>query len=115
MSRHITRKLTPSERARSRRAQAAFKRDMPGILAAGRQAFDRHERLHRTVQALKAERQAQQVSLAELARRTKISKSALSRLENDPTPNPTIHTLGRIADALGKVIDVVVRDARRAA
>ena len=42
------------------------------------------------------------ISVAELRQRTGIGRSALSRLENDPQANPTITTLARVADALGK-------------
>ena len=38
--------------------------------------------------------------------RTGIGRAALSRLENDATCNPTVTTLTRYADALGKKLVV---------
>ncbi len=115
MAKHIHRTLTPAQLKRSREARAAFEAEKDEIVAKGRDIFERHERLMLTLRSLRAERQRQGISLAEMQRRTGITKSALSRLENDETPNPTINTLERIADALGKVLDVVVRDAKTAA
>ena len=63
-----------------------------------------------TVQQLRALREEQGVSLAELERRTGIRKSALSRLENSKAPNPTLATLIRYAAALGKTIDLSIAD-----
>jgi transcriptional regulator with XRE-family HTH domain len=60
--------------------------------------------LHEAFDLLRTERQSRGISLAELRDRTGIGRSALSRLENDPEANPTITTLVRIADALGKQI-----------
>jgi DNA-binding XRE family transcriptional regulator len=60
------------------------------------------------VASLRDARKAAGVSLAEMEIRTGIQKSALSRLENSKAPNPTLSTLYRYAEALGKKIDVVV-------
>jgi transcriptional regulator with XRE-family HTH domain len=51
---------------------------------------------------LKAERQALGLSLSDLEEKSGIGRSALSRLENDKEPNPTVVTLTRYAAALGK-------------
>jgi DNA-binding Xre family transcriptional regulator len=109
MAKHIHRKLTPAELERSKKVRAAIEQELPELMAKGQAIFERHERLQRTLAALKAERERQGVSLAEMERRTGITKSALSRLENDPNPNPTVATLDRIANALQKaiVIDLV--------
>jgi len=106
MAKHTYRKLTPKERARSRRAREAFEADKADILAKGQEIFERHERLLGALRMLKSVREAQGVSLSQLAERTGIAKSALSRLENDPHPNPTVNTLMRIASALGHEITI---------
>lgn len=54
------------------------------------------------VAELRAARLETGISLSEMESRTGIHKSALSRLENSPTPNPTVGTLQRYAAALGK-------------
>ena len=43
--------------------------------------------------------------------RTGIERSTLSRLENNATANPTINTLSRYADAVGKKVFVIFADA----
>lgn len=81
------------------------------LVERGRRLVETHERLRQAVEAIKRERKLQNVSLTELERRTGISKSSLSRLENDPTANPTIETLIRIAEALGKQILITLAPA----
>lgn len=115
MAKRIYRKLTPEERERSRRAYEAAEADKDWIIAQGQRFFERHERLLDTLRALKAEREAQGVSLSELEQRTGIKKSTLSRLENDRNPNPTINTLMRIAEALGREITIQLTDPKNAA
>jgi predicted transcriptional regulator len=58
--------------------------------------------LTKAVELLKAERAAQGLSLADLEQRTGMSRAAICRLENMEDANPTVTTLTRIADALGK-------------
>ena len=61
-------------------------------------------------------RQEAGLSLADMERRTGMDRAALSRLENAVNDNPSIQTLGRYADALGKrlVVKFVNAPARRA-
>lgn len=70
----------------------------------------RHERLRDIVQVLKAERQRLGMSLAEVGERSGIGKANLSRLENDPDPNPTVDTLLRYAEALGRAIHIALSE-----
>jgi len=89
--------------------------ELDELMAQGQRYRARQERLIDALRALKAEREAQSVSLSELQRRTGISKSALSRLENDPNPNPTMSTLLRIAEALGREINITITSPNEAA
>ncbi len=57
------------------------------------------------VAMLREAREADGVSLSEMEQRTGIRKSALSRLENSKTPNPTLVTLQRYAAAIGMKLD----------
>jgi DNA-binding phage protein len=59
---------------------------------------------------LRAERERMGLSLADVAARSGLGRSALSRLENGLVPNPTLDTLDRYAAALGKRLALVVRD-----
>jgi len=65
----------------------------------------------RAFQALKAERQRRGMSLADVSDVSGIDRSYLSKLENDPAPNPTFSTLVRYADAVGGRIDVIFKPA----
>lgn len=58
--------------------------------------------LQELLRALRAERERQQLTLADVAARTGMSEPALSRLETGRAGNPTIQTLQRIAAALGR-------------
>lgn len=78
----------------------------------GRRIRRRHEarqaRLKQALAELKAAREQLGLSLAEVGERTGIGKSNLSRLENAPDPNPTIDTLNRYAEAVGKEIVITL-------
>lgn len=104
MAKRSRKKLTPEQLAKVERDRELLEQELPELMAKGQAIFARHERLLETLHALKAERLAQGVSLAEMARRTGIAKASLSRLENAKHPNPTVSTLDRIAQALGKQV-----------
>ena len=113
----VNRPLSPERRQRLLESRAAAERDKVQIIARGRQLKQQHvaatAALRETLRLLKEERQAQGVTLQELQDRTGIGRGALSRLENEPDPNPTIHTLQRIAGALGRRIVVQLEPASR--
>ncbi len=58
----------------------------------------------RFVMSLRQERERLGLSLADVAQRAKIDKGALSRLENGQQLNPTVNTLERYAQALGRTL-----------
>jgi hypothetical protein len=55
-------------------------------------------------------REAAGLSLADVAERSGIDKSALSRLENGVHDNPTVETLARYATAVGKRLTWSLQD-----
>lgn len=59
--------------------------------------------------ALKRHREAKQLSLADVAERCGMDRSAVSRLENGVYLNPTLDTLYRYARAIGAEIAFTVR------
>jgi DNA-binding phage protein len=87
-------------------ARKIDEKESDSIRARGRAAFARHERLRSIVDALKARRLSQGLSLAEVARKSGIAKPNLSRLENGSHAVPTLDTLDRYARALGMTIHV---------
>jgi DNA-binding phage protein len=101
---------------------AEIKRDQKKILgeekaeisARARKAFAEMDKarveLAHTAQLLRSEREAQNLSLADMQKRTGISRTALCRLENLVDANPTVGTLQKLAHALGKKLVVGLQD-----
>jgi len=113
-AKHVRRPLTPDERARIVEARSLVAADEPEIRQKAGIFKKQHQQttsaLHDAVKLLKAERQRAGLSLAEIADRSGIERPNLSRLENDDETNPTIATLTRYADALGKRLLIVLAD-----
>ena len=107
------RDFTPDEARRVREGRAEAEQDKEAILSEGRRTRAVQQRevaaLREAVQLLKAERQSQGLSLADVEQRSGIAKAALSRLENAQEANPVISTLLRYADALGKQLVIALR------
>lgn len=106
----IRKTLTAEERAEFERVAAEAEREAPQIKAEARRFFAELARLRRIIEILKAEREAQGLSLNELARRIDMDPANLHRLENNPNANPTLDTVQRLAHALGKQIRVELVD-----
>jgi predicted transcriptional regulator len=115
MAKQVTRdrKLTPEEAAKYRKIRAEIEGEKPEIIAKGRQARQavRRKQLAAVMQQLKAAREAKGLSLADVYQRTGIDRSALSKLEKLINENPTIDTLLRYAEVVGKRIEIEVRDS----
>jgi hypothetical protein len=108
---------TAEDRARDRAIREKFKDWHPTLeelLATGeyegpiRQGAYRAFRL--AMHALKTERGRQGLTLADVAERSGLDAALLSRLENGKQPNPTVYTILRYADALGKQLVWVFED-----
>lgn len=67
--------------------------------------------LRRAVLTMKAERERQGLSLADVSLKSGITAPALCKLENGQNPNPTVNTLSRYAKALDKRLRFSVEDA----
>jgi DNA-binding phage protein len=84
------------------------------IIAEGRRHKAAHDaaagQLRDVLKILRAERDRQGLSLAAIQERTGIARSALSRLETDPAANPTLTTITRYAEALGKDVQILIAD-----
>jgi lambda repressor-like predicted transcriptional regulator len=101
----VRRELTAEERKRLALARKEVEAAKAAILAEGRNRKKAWEAMRQDARAaiadLKAERERRGLSLADIETRSGLKRSALSRLENDPTANPTMLTLQRYALALG--------------
>ncbi len=71
-------------------------------------AYDQFAELLRQLRVAREERG---LSLAELTELTGMDRSAVSKLETGQRPNPTLDTLVRYAEAVGKRLVVSLADA----
>ena len=109
-AKHIHRELTPEEKRRWNRAVKETESEKKELLAEGRRLKAARAKVNVAVReamkALRCERQSQGLSLSDVEKRTGIGRAALSRLENETELNPTVVTLTRYAEALGKEVVV---------
>ena len=115
MAKQITRdrKLTPEEAAKYRKIREEAELEKPEIIAQPQQARceARRQQLAAIMDVLKAAREAKGLSLADIYQRTGMDRSALSKLENVTNENPTIDTLLRYAEVVGKRLEIQVLDS----
>jgi transcriptional regulator with XRE-family HTH domain len=70
------------------------------------------DQLDELLRQLKAAREQRGLSLADLTELTGMDRSALSKLETGRRSNPTVETLVRYADAVGKRLVVSLADEK---
>jgi transcriptional regulator with XRE-family HTH domain len=107
---------TPKEQARIEAIRKKYQQEKPGpeqLVASGEyegpvQAGAFWE-VRRVMAALKAERERQGLSLAQLAKRAGLDKGAISKLETGVQVNPTLDTLSRLAAGLGVRLGLLLR------
>jgi DNA-binding Xre family transcriptional regulator len=107
------RPLTPEEAAKYRQVREQVAEELPDLIARHHERAGGFDQLDELVVQLKAAREAQGLSLADLTERTGMDRSALSKLETGQRPNPTLETLARYAEAVGKRLVVSLADAGR--
>lgn len=111
---HTRRVLTPDERIKVTEARRLALVDEPEIKQKAKEYKRAYEEGRATLvdalKLLKAERERMGLSLAEVAERTGMERPNLSRLENEAEANPTIATLTRYAEALGKRLFIALAD-----
>ena len=115
MGKRIYRQATVEEQERHKRIREQIQEELPDIKQRAKQklaeAMQRGIALQHTMAVLKSERVKKGLSLSDMKERTGIERSTLSRLENNAAANPTVNTLTRYADAVGKKVFVVFADA----
>jgi DNA-binding XRE family transcriptional regulator len=115
IGKRIYRQATGEEQERHKRIREQIQAELPDIKKRAQQklaeAMQHGIAIQHTMSVLKAERVKKGLSLADMKERTGIERSTLSRLENNEEANPTVNTLTRYADAVGKKVLVVFADA----
>jgi DNA-binding XRE family transcriptional regulator len=107
-----TRRLTPAEAAKYRAIREQIAEELPDLVARHHEREAALDRLQELLAQLKAAREAKGLSLADLAKLTGMDRSALSKLETGQRANPTVETLVRYAEAVGKRLLLSLADAR---
>lgn len=105
------RKLTPEEAAKYREVRNQIAQELPDLIARHHERSAALDQLNEVLKQLKAAREERGLSLTDLMERTGMDRSALSKLETGQRPNPTIETLVRYAEAVGKRLVVSLDDA----
>jgi Helix-turn-helix. len=103
--------LTSEEAAKYNEIRRKVDAELPEIIARHHERMALFEHIEQLLAELKAAREAQSLSLADLSQLVGMDRSALSKLENGQRPNPTIETLVRYAQAVGKRLVVSLADS----
>jgi DNA-binding Xre family transcriptional regulator len=96
------RKLTPEEAANYKAVREQVAGELPELIARHHERVASLDQLEVLLVQLKAAREAKGMSLSDLTELTGMDPSALSKLESGQRPNPTVETLVRYAEAVGK-------------
>jgi DNA-binding XRE family transcriptional regulator len=102
--RRITRDrpLTGEEAAEYRKVREQVAEELPDLIARHHEHQVSLNQVSELIRQLKAAREEKGLSLADLTQLTGMDRSALSKLETGQRLNPTVDTLVRYAEAVGK-------------
>lgn len=110
----IYRTATDEERAKHAMVREQIAEELPDIRRRAKERLVLLKKegtpLRQVLAALRAERERQGLSLADINERTGIDRAALSRLENNEDANPTLATLERYAEAVGRQMVVLLSE-----
>ena len=104
------RQLTPEEAGKYNAIRKQVAEELPDLLARHQERMAAHDLMEELLMQLKAAREANGLSLAEMTKRTGLDRSALQELETGERANPTVETLVRYAEAVGKRLVVSLTD-----
>jgi DNA-binding phage protein len=105
-------RLTPEEAAKYQAVRKQVAEELPELLARHDERMASLDQLETLFTQLKAAREARGLSLADVTELTGMDRSALSKLETGQRANPTVDTLVRYAEAVGKRLVVSLADVR---
>jgi len=105
------RRLTPDEAAKYKAIREQIAVELPELVARHHERMASLDPLQELLTQLKTAREAKGLSLADLTELTGMDRSALSKLETGQRANPTVETLVRYAEAVGKRLVVSLSDA----
>jgi DNA-binding XRE family transcriptional regulator len=106
------RRLTAEESARYKAVREKVAAELPELIARHQERMASLDQLEKLFTQLKAAREAKGLSLADVTELTGMDRSAISKLETGQRANPTVETLVRYAEAVGKRLVVSLTDAK---
>lgn len=105
------RRLNPVEAAKYDGIRKHIAVELPELVVRHHERTAARDQLQELCEQLKAAREHKGLSLSDLTELTGMERSALSKLETGQRPNPTIETLVRYAEAVGKHLVVTLADS----
>jgi predicted transcriptional regulator len=105
------RRLTAAEAAKYTTIRKQVAGELPDLIARHHERTAALDAVEALVKQLKAAREEKGLSLADLTELTGMDRSAISKLETGQRSNPTVETLVRYAEAVGKRLLVSLADA----
>ena len=96
------RRLTPTEAANYKAVREQVAEEVPDLIARHQERMAVLDQLQELLRQLRAAREDKGLSLSDMEALTGMDRSALSKLETGQRPNPTIDTLTRYAEAVGR-------------
>jgi ribosome-binding protein aMBF1 (putative translation factor) len=106
------RRLTPEEAAKYKAIRKQVAAELPDLIARHHERIAFLDQIQELLKQLKAAREARGLSLSDLTEITGMDSSALSKLETGQRANPTVETLVRYAEAVGKRLVVSLANAQ---
>jgi len=104
------RRLTPEEAAKYGEIRERVAEELPELVARHHERLAAFDQFSELLKQLKSAREERGLSLSDLTELTGMDRSALSKLETGQRPNPTLETLVRYAEAVGKRLVVSLAD-----
>jgi ribosome-binding protein aMBF1 (putative translation factor) len=96
------RRLTAEESAKYKAVREQVAEELPELITRHHERMATLDQLQVLLAQLKSAREAKGLSLSDLTELTGMDPSALSKLETGQRANPTVETLVRYAEAVGK-------------
>lgn len=105
------RRFSPEEAAKYKKNREQVDGELPDLINRHHERMATLDQLDELLKQLKTARETKGLSLADVMDLTGMDRSALSKLETGQRVNPTVETLVRYAEAVGKRLVVSLTDA----
>jgi DNA-binding XRE family transcriptional regulator len=103
-------RLSAEESAKYRDVRERVAEELPELIARHHERVSALDQLGELLKQLRIAREERGLSLSDLTDLTGMDRSAISKLETGQRPNPTVETLVRYAEAVGKHLVVSLVD-----